>query len=152
MWYRNPDKMLPNSYLGNQDKTRVSAVSMSYWLCYTREWVKREEKEIFQHLTTSHGIYLICHPRTIPYAPMYHLNVSSWSYTPPTQCLMNTTTPHRLTLQYHRPLPHLTKVDRHNLTKSSRHSCIDQHLWLTVTLISSTHSILLLSTIHTPHL
>jgi len=77
IWHLNWDKMLRNSYRGNQDKTRVRAVSKSYLLCYTRERVRGDEKEILQHLTTSLYIHFVCHAQTIPYAPMYHLNISS---------------------------------------------------------------------------
>ena len=116
MWYRNWDKMLRNSHRGNQDKPRFRAVSKSYLLCYTREYVKREEKEILQHLTTSLYIHFICHPRTVSYALMYHPTISSWSYTPPTQLLINGTTPHRPTSQHLRPLPYLNKFYCNNLT------------------------------------
>ena len=54
---------------------------------YTRERVKREEKEILQHQATSLNIHFVCHPRIIPHAPLYHLNIQPWSYTPPSQLL-----------------------------------------------------------------
>jgi len=150
--YGNADKMFRNSCRGNQDKTRVRAVSKSYLLCYTREWVKREEKEISQHLTTFHYIYIVCHPRTIPYAPMFHLNVFSWSYSPTTKLVINRTTPHRPMSQHFRPRPHLNNLYCHPLTMSPRHSRVYQHLRFSISLIPSAHSILFLSTIHTARL
>jgi len=103
MWYLNWDEMLRSSYRGNQDKTRIRAGSKSYLLCYTREWVKREEKEILQHQTTSLYIHLICHPWIISDAPMYHPNILPWSYTSSTQFQINITTPGQPTLQHHKP-------------------------------------------------
>jgi len=87
MGYGNQDKTLWSSYRRNQDKTKDQAWSKSYMLCYTRERVKREEKEILQHQTTSRYIHFIRHPRIIPHAPMYHPNIQPWSYTPPAQLL-----------------------------------------------------------------
>jgi len=87
MWYRNQDRTLRGSNWGNPDRTRIKAGSKLCLLCYTRERVKREEKEILQHQTTSLYIHCVCHPRIIPHAPIYHLNIQPWSYTPPTQLL-----------------------------------------------------------------
>jgi len=52
-------------------------------LCYSREQVKREEKEILQHQESSPYIHFICLPQIILHAVMYHPNSSRWSYTPP---------------------------------------------------------------------
>jgi len=74
-------------YGERQDKTRIRAGSKSCLLCFTRDRVKREEKEILQQQTTSLYIHIICHPRFILRAPMYHPNIQPWSYMPPTQLL-----------------------------------------------------------------
>jgi len=52
-------------------------------LCYTRERVKREVKEILHCQTTSCYVQFICLPRIIRHVSIYHLNPSPWSYTPP---------------------------------------------------------------------
>jgi len=156
-WYRGPECDLEigtsgwSLYRGNQDKTRIGAGSKSYLLCYTRERVKREEMEIPQHLTTSLYIHFVWNPRTSPHAPMYHLNIPSWSSTPSTQLLIDTTTPHRPTLQHHKPRPYPNIVYRHHLTTFSCHSRVYQHLHMSVTLIPFTHPILFICTIHTHH-
>jgi len=79
--------MLRRLYRVNEDRAGIKARSQSYLLCYTRERGKREEKEVLQHQTTSLCIHFVCHPRTIPHAPMYHPNIQRWSYTPSTQLL-----------------------------------------------------------------
>jgi len=89
-------------------------------LCYTREWVKREQKEILQSTTTYLYIQCIYHHRTIPHASMYHLNIHPWSYTLPTPFLINKTMPHHPTLQHRRPLPYHNKVYCHHYTSISR--------------------------------
>jgi len=147
MLCHNQDKMLRSSYRGGQDNNNVSAGSNSCWLCNTRERLKREEKEIFQHVTTSLYIHFIWHPQTIPHAPMYHLNISSWCYWPQTQLLINTTTPHCPMSQHLTPLPYHNKLYRDHLTTPSRHSHISQHLRLSVTLIPCIHQILFRSTL-----
>jgi hypothetical protein len=60
-----------------QDKTRHDSklFQSRNLLCYTRQRVKREEKEILQRPQHSLYIQFVCHPRTIPYAPMYHPNL-----------------------------------------------------------------------------
>ena len=146
MRYRNWDKTLWSSYHADQDKTRVRAVSKSYLLCYTREWVKREEKEILQHQSTSLYIHFICHPQIIPHAPLYHPNILSWSYTPSTQLLITITTPHHPTSQYLTLLPYHNKLYCHHLTIFPRHLRVYQHLGVSVTLIPSIHLIPFVST------
>jgi len=139
--------MLRSSYWRGQDMTRVRAGSKSCLLCYTRERVKREEKEILQHETTSLYIHFVCHPRIIPHAPMYHVNIQSWSYTPPTITLISTITPHHPMSQHLRPLPYRSKVYRHHPTIFPHGPCIYPHLRLSVTLTHSIALILLLSTL-----
>jgi len=146
MWNRNQDKVLWSLYWENQGKTQVCAVSRSCLLCYRREWVKSEEKEILQLWTTSLNIHFICHPRIISHAPMYHLNILPWSYTPPSQLLINNTTPYHPMSRYLRPCPHHHKSYRHHLTTSSCHLHIYQRLHSSVTQIPSIHTIQFLST------
>jgi hypothetical protein len=52
--------------------------------CYTREQVKREEKEILGHQQPLFIYIFVCHPRTIIHASIYHLNLYPWSYAPST--------------------------------------------------------------------
>ena len=73
--------------------------------CYSRERAKRKEQETLQR--QQHFLYtqFVCHPGIILHASIYHPNLIPWSYTPPAQFLINTTTPHRLLSQHLRPLP-----------------------------------------------
>ena len=59
-----------------QDKTRQESklFQSRNLLGYTRERVKREEKEILQHQTTSLYIQFVHHSRVIPHASMYQPN------------------------------------------------------------------------------
>jgi len=67
-----------------QQSTRFQSHNL---LCFTREQVKREEKEILQCHTTSLYIHFIYHPQIISHAPMYLLNLPAWFCTPSTQLL-----------------------------------------------------------------
>ena len=139
MWYGTRDKVVQSLCWGNQDKTRIRAVAKSYLLCYTRERVKREEKKIIQHHTTSLYIHFVYQTGIIPQAPMYHPNILSCSYTPPTPLLINNTTPPHPTSQHLRPLPYHIILHRH-------HVRIYQRLCLSITQIPSIHLIIFVGT------
>jgi len=87
--------------------------------------------------TTLSYIQFVCRPRTIHHAPIYHLNIIPWSYTPPALLLIHTTMPHRPTSQHLRPLPYSTKLSRDHLTALSHLLRVDQCLRLSVTPISA---------------
>ena len=57
----------------NEDKDRECFQSRTI-ACYTRERVKREEKEILQHQTASLCIQLVRYPRIIPHVSIYQPN------------------------------------------------------------------------------
>jgi len=106
-------------------------------LCDTREWVKREEKEILQHQTTSLYIQFVCHPRTVSRALMYHSNPFPWSYTPPIWLL--STQPRHLVqcrnISNH--FPYHIKFYCHYHVASSHRLHISECLRLSVTPVSS---------------
>jgi len=98
-------------------------------LCYTREWVKRKEKEILQHRQHSLYIQFLYHLRVIGHASMYHPNLIPWSYMPPAQLLISTTTPNHPTSQHLSPLRYLTKLPHHHLTTSFASPKVSAFRW-----------------------
>jgi len=67
-------------YWEKQNKTSADAGHSCLLLCYTRECVKREEKDILQHQTTSVCMPFCCHPWTISDVLMYRPNLHHSSY------------------------------------------------------------------------
>jgi len=120
---------------------------MSCLLCYTRERVKREEKEILQHQTASLYKHFVGHPRSIPHAPMYHPNIQLWSYTSPPPRLISTQPCH--IVPHCNTSNHFLIVTNYTATPSQHPHAIalvSQRLRRSVTLIPSIRLIPLLST------
>ena len=91
-------------------------------LAYTREQVKREEKEILQHHRHSLYIQFVCHLSN--HSPCSDIPSESYPmilHTTPL-FLIVTTTPYRPTSQHLRPLLYRTKLYRHHLAASSASS------------------------------
>lgn len=115
--------------------------------CFIREWVKREEKIILQHQTTFHWKQHICQLEIIPYAPMDHPNIPTWSYTPRNITLNNTTMSPHLISQHLRPHPPHTQLYRHH------HAAFHLHLYFYQSLHFSLQPILsgFLSNLYSHH-
>jgi hypothetical protein len=106
-------------YRGDINKIRVKLFQSFNLLCYTTKGEKSEENETIQCQQHCQYIHFVWHPRIIPHSPMYHPNLIRWSYTPPAQLLINTTTLYHLTSQQLTPLPYHTKLHCYQLSASS---------------------------------
>jgi len=90
------------------EKTREESRLVQCYLlvCYTREWVKTDEKDILQHWTTIHYIQCLSPSHYSLYvnmpsdSPLMILHTTN-------ETLMNTPTPHHPMSQYLNPFLHL---------------------------------------------
>jgi hypothetical protein len=76
-YIKKQDKRLDMCFEEIRTRQESTLVQSRNLLCYTREPGKRDEKDILQRKQHSLYIQFICHPGTIPHAPMYHPNLIS---------------------------------------------------------------------------
>lgn len=72
LYYDSCNKAMNSKCISReQDNTRVESMQSCVFLCYTREWAKREEQKIRPYQTSSLYIYSVCHPWIIPHLLNY---------------------------------------------------------------------------------
>jgi len=113
LWHYKPNKYTRGLFRGIRIDQELKLCQSRNLLCYMRHQVKREEKKILLHQTTSLYIQFVCHPPIIPHAWMYLLNLFIWSYAPPAQLL---STQPRHIIQDHNTSGHLLIVPNNSAT------------------------------------
>jgi len=129
MWYRDWNKILEVTIEGVRTRQVSELFQSRNLLCYTRERVKREEREILQSTTTSLYIQLMNRHRTIPHVSMYHPDIQPWSYTTPILFLIKKSTPHHPLSQHLKPCPYHNTLYHPHYTPISASPNISVFRW-----------------------